>query len=225
MTVRNGGYQISVDPTSSVDDWQPALALAVLKEAMMYYKKRCASTIEGMRDGAADVVQWVISDGDNYPFSFNNTCVQAGINPDFMRKHLKRIFRSDGFLTGDASKIRIPLAQQLVSKLRVYPTASPEALRAAIGVVLGIRASLAIDFSRIASHDARRLQARGMYVHLALQLGIATRSFMVAEFSKRGCTHTKQAYDSARNQVFSPQQTHQVLALLLKYAVLRARHA
>jgi hypothetical protein len=67
------------------------LMLAVLEEALVTFQRGLNSPRAEQRRHFYEVDRWVTSDDTDWPFSFENICSCLRIDPDYIRKGLKRL--------------------------------------------------------------------------------------------------------------------------------------
>ena len=67
------------------------LMLAVLEEALVTFQRGLNSARAEQRRHFYEVDRWVASDDTDWPFSFENICTCLRIDPDYIRKGLKRL--------------------------------------------------------------------------------------------------------------------------------------
>ena len=67
------------------------LMLAVLEEALVTFQRGLNSARAEQRRHFFEVDRWVSSDDTDWPFSFENICNCLRIDPDYIRKGLKRL--------------------------------------------------------------------------------------------------------------------------------------
>jgi hypothetical protein len=69
---------------------QTALMRAVLDDAIGCYQKQFVSAGRRVQRLAKEAEEWFFSDEERWPFSFVNVCRALGIEPDYVRRGLKR---------------------------------------------------------------------------------------------------------------------------------------
>jgi hypothetical protein len=69
------------------------LMLAVLEEALVTFQRGLTSARAEQRRLFHEVERWVASDDTDWPFSFENICGSLRIDPDYIRKGLRRLKR------------------------------------------------------------------------------------------------------------------------------------
>jgi hypothetical protein len=67
------------------------LMLAVLEEALITFQRGLNSPRAEQRRHFYEVDRWVASDDTDWPFSFENICGCLRIDPDYIRKGLKKL--------------------------------------------------------------------------------------------------------------------------------------
>jgi hypothetical protein len=67
------------------------LMLAVLEEALVTFQRGLNSPRAEQRRHFFEVDRWVASDDTDWPFSFENICNCLRIDPDYIRKGLRRL--------------------------------------------------------------------------------------------------------------------------------------
>jgi hypothetical protein len=66
------------------------LMLAVLEEAVTTLQRHAFAQTGPGRRIFADVQAWIVSDDEQWPFSFLNACHALGLEPDYLRSGLRR---------------------------------------------------------------------------------------------------------------------------------------
>ncbi len=72
---------------------ETALMYAVLEDAFLCYQKRFATEIRCIQQ-AREAEKWFFSDESSDLFSFMSVCDVLGLQPEFIRKRLKRLSQS-----------------------------------------------------------------------------------------------------------------------------------
>ena len=72
------------------------LMLAVLVDAINILQGWNRMSRARKRRTFAEAAQWVLMQGSNYPFSFDNVCDALNIEPEMLRQRLRRLARGQG---------------------------------------------------------------------------------------------------------------------------------
>jgi hypothetical protein len=64
------------------------LLIAILQDAIHDYRKYCRARDPEGKEHFREAHNWIMADGDNWIFSFNNICEFLGLGPDYIRRGL-----------------------------------------------------------------------------------------------------------------------------------------
>ncbi|RMF22424.1 MAG: hypothetical protein D6760_07485, partial [Deltaproteobacteria bacterium] len=81
------------------------LMLAVLEEALMTFRRGLNSPKAEQRRLFYEVDRWVASHDTDWPFSFENICGCLGIEPDYIRRGLRRL-KKEALESARAPRVR-----------------------------------------------------------------------------------------------------------------------
>jgi hypothetical protein len=73
---------------------ETALMYAVLEDAFVCFKKQFEIESPGIQLTAREAGEWFFSDDSRWLFSFVSVCDALGLEPEFIRKRLKRLSQS-----------------------------------------------------------------------------------------------------------------------------------
>jgi len=82
---------IEIDGPEMTASPRNRLMLAVLEEALVTFQRGLTSARAEQRRMFHEVERWVASDDMDWPFSFENICGSLRIDPDYIRKGLRRL--------------------------------------------------------------------------------------------------------------------------------------
>lgn len=68
---------------------EKALLMAILEDAVHCYRKYRAARDRSGRERFREAEQWIMGEGDDWLFSFNNICELLGLNPQFVRRGIR----------------------------------------------------------------------------------------------------------------------------------------
>lgn len=68
---------------------EKALLLAVLQDAVASYQKHYSAGHKVGRDRFLEAEQWIMHEGDDWIFSFNNVCELLGLDPKYVRQGIQ----------------------------------------------------------------------------------------------------------------------------------------
>jgi hypothetical protein len=66
-----------------------ALLMAILEDAIHCYRKYRAARDRAGRERFRETEQWIMEEGDDRLFSFNNVCELLGLDPQFIRRGVR----------------------------------------------------------------------------------------------------------------------------------------
>ncbi|MBI1998327.1 MAG: hypothetical protein HYW03_16690 [Deltaproteobacteria bacterium] len=70
---------------------EKALLMAILEDAIHCYRKDRAARDRAGRERFREVEQWIMEEGDDWLFSFNNVCELLGLDPQFIRRGVREL--------------------------------------------------------------------------------------------------------------------------------------
>ena len=73
---------------------EKALLMAILEDAIHCYRKYRAARDRAGRERFREVEQWIMEEGDDWLFSFNNVCELLGLDPQFIRRGVRELSAS-----------------------------------------------------------------------------------------------------------------------------------
>ena len=73
-----------------VQDGEVALRRAILEDAIRCFQRRFVRKGRRVRRLAQEAEEWFAADDADWPFSFVNICAVLGLEPDYIRRGLKR---------------------------------------------------------------------------------------------------------------------------------------
>lgn len=73
-----------------VQDGEVALRRAILEDAIRCFQRRFVRKGRRVRRLAQEAEEWFAADDTDWPFSFVNICAVLGLEPDYIRRGLKR---------------------------------------------------------------------------------------------------------------------------------------
>ena len=73
-----------------VQDGEVALRRAILEDAIRCFQRRFVGKGRRVRRLAQEAEEWFAADDADWPFSFVNICAVLGLEPDYIRRGLKR---------------------------------------------------------------------------------------------------------------------------------------
>lgn len=65
---------------------EKALLLAVLQDAIASYQKYCSARDRVGKDRFNEAEQWIMREGDDWIFTFDNVCELLGLDPQYVRR-------------------------------------------------------------------------------------------------------------------------------------------
>ena len=65
---------------------EKALLLAVLQDAIASYQKYCSARDRVGKDRFSEAEQWIMREGDDWIFTFDNVCELLGLDPQYVRR-------------------------------------------------------------------------------------------------------------------------------------------
>ncbi len=68
---------------------EKALLLAVLQDAVMSYQKHFSARDRVRKDRFHEAEQWIMHQGNDWIFSFNNICELLGLDPQYVRQGIQ----------------------------------------------------------------------------------------------------------------------------------------
>jgi hypothetical protein len=77
-------------PRVTIPESERRLRLAVLEDAVRYYCTDVATADARARMLHDDAAEWFASDDHDEPFAFENVCDALGLDPDAVRRELRR---------------------------------------------------------------------------------------------------------------------------------------
>ncbi|RMD83007.1 MAG: hypothetical protein D6815_07735 [Candidatus Dadabacteria bacterium] len=93
------------------------LMLAVLEEALATFRRGLGAKKAEQRRLFYEVDRWIASDDTDWPFSFENICGCLGIDPDYIRRGLRKLKREA--LEGGCPRDRVrPLRRERIYNRR-----------------------------------------------------------------------------------------------------------
>jgi len=84
--------------------------IAVLEDAMNCYLKYYSSRTRRGKRICNEAAQWIFSRDDDWLFGFDNICEMLKIDPDYIRRILRRITQPDHFAAQDLPPTALRLA-------------------------------------------------------------------------------------------------------------------
>jgi hypothetical protein len=69
---------------------EQVLMLAVLEDAVMCFQDNVTAVAPRKQMLFREAEEWILNDDQSYLFSFDNICEGLGLNPDYLRRGLKR---------------------------------------------------------------------------------------------------------------------------------------
>jgi len=69
---------------------EQVLMLAVLEDAVMCFQDNATAVTPRKQVLFREAEEWIFNDDKSYLFSFDNICEGVGLNPDYLRRGLKR---------------------------------------------------------------------------------------------------------------------------------------
>jgi hypothetical protein len=73
---------------------EKALLMAILEDAIHCYRKYRAARDRAGRERFREAEQWIMEEGDDRLFSFNNVCELLGLAPQFIRRGVRELSAS-----------------------------------------------------------------------------------------------------------------------------------
>ena len=73
---------------------EKALLMAILEDAIHCYRKYRAARDRAGRERFREVEQWIMKEGDDWLFSFNNVCEVLGLDPQYIRRGVRELSAS-----------------------------------------------------------------------------------------------------------------------------------
>jgi hypothetical protein len=70
---------------------EKALLMAILEDAVHCYRKYRAARDRAGRERFREAEQWIMEEGDDWLFSFENVCELLGLNPQYIRRGLREV--------------------------------------------------------------------------------------------------------------------------------------
>lgn len=71
-----------------------ALLMAILEDAIHCYRKYRAARDRAGRERFRETEQWIMEEGDDWLFSFENVCEALGLDPQFIRRGVRELSAS-----------------------------------------------------------------------------------------------------------------------------------
>jgi hypothetical protein len=68
-----------------------ALLMAILEDAIHCYRKYRAARDRAGRERFRETEQWIMEEGDDWLFSFENVCEALGLDPQFIRRGVREL--------------------------------------------------------------------------------------------------------------------------------------
>jgi hypothetical protein len=68
-----------------------ALLMAILEDAIHCYRKYRAARDRAGRERFRETEQWIMEEGDDWLFSFNNVCELLGLDPQYIRRGVREL--------------------------------------------------------------------------------------------------------------------------------------
>ena len=73
---------------------EKALLMAILEDAIHCYRKYRAARDRAGRERFREAEQWIMEEGDDRLFSFNNVCELLGLDPQYIRRGVRELSAS-----------------------------------------------------------------------------------------------------------------------------------
>ena len=73
---------------------EKALLLAILEDAVHCYRKYRGARDHAGRQRFAETEQWIMEEGGDWLFSFDNVCELLGLDPQFIRRGVRELSAS-----------------------------------------------------------------------------------------------------------------------------------
>ena len=70
---------------------EKALLMAILEDAIHCYRKYRAARDRAGRERFREAEQWIMEEGDDWLFSFNNVCELLSLDPQFIRRGVREL--------------------------------------------------------------------------------------------------------------------------------------
>ena len=70
---------------------EKALLMAILEDAIHCYRKYSAARDHAGRERFREAEQWIMEEGDDWLFSFENVCELLGLDPQFIRRGVREL--------------------------------------------------------------------------------------------------------------------------------------
>ena len=71
-----------------------ALLMAILEDAIHCYRKYRGARDRSGRERFRETDQWIMQEGDDWLFSFDNVCETLGLDPQFIRRGVRELSAS-----------------------------------------------------------------------------------------------------------------------------------